>query len=72
MCLAKRRTKRDYMPLSVKECLCLQILDSMSGCIRHRCLLVSQPEWQNGGTVEPPCDFQSGLSEMSVFIGIPP
>ena len=34
--------------------------------------LVSHPEGQKGGTVEPPCDFQCGLAGMSVFIGIPP
>lgn len=34
--------------------------------------LVSRTEWQKGGTVAPPCDFQCGLAGMSVFIGIPP
>lgn len=72
MCLDQRRTERNNMPLSVEECLCVQILDGMSGCIRYWPALVSHPEGQKGGTVAPPCDFQCGLAGMSVFIGIPP
>ncbi len=30
------------------------------------------PAWHNGGTVEPPCDFQMKSSKPSVNKGVPP
>lgn len=72
MCLAPRRTKRNNLPLSVEERLCLQILDGMSGGIRYRHTLKYNPHGKKGGAVVPPCDFQSGLGENQVFKGIPP
>lgn len=72
MCVGKTTKLRRNDTLSVLGLRGVGKFCTMQCCIRRRCLLVSQPEWKRGGTVEPPRDFQSGLMGISVFIGIPP
>lgn len=72
MCVGKTTKLRGDDPLSILGLRGLGKFRTLQCCIGRRCLLVSHPEWQNGGTVVPPRDFQCGLAGMSVFIGIPP
>lgn len=72
LCMAEKGRSRCFEEMLIERFRGLRGVRSMQRMERNRPALVSQPEWQNGGTVEPPCDFQSGLLGMSVFIGIPP
>lgn len=72
MCMGQATTVRGLCVVSPKECRGLERVGSMRQRIRNRRVLVCRSEWKNGGTVEPPCDFQKGLSKMPVNRGIPP
>lgn len=66
-----RRNRRDES-LSVKGLLRLQRFGGMYGLERIRRILKHLPNGRKGGTVVPPCDFQTGVSESTVNKGIPP
>lgn len=72
LCMAEKRRSQRYEEMLIERFRGLRGICSMQRMERNWPTLVSRPEWKRGGTVEPPCDFQLGLSGMSVFIGIPP
>lgn len=72
MCMGKATTVRGFCVVPPKECRGLERVRSMRQRIRNRRILVYRSEWKNGGTVEPPCDFQKEFSKMPVNRGIPP
>lgn len=72
LCMVEKRRPRCYEEMPTKGFRGLRGIRGMQRMEQNRPALVSHPEGQRGGTVEPPCDFQLGLLGMSVFIGIPP
>ncbi len=72
LCMAEKRRPRGYEEMPTERFRGLRGISGLLRMERNWPALVSQPEGQKGGTVEPPCDFQCGLAGMSVFIGIPP
>lgn len=72
MWMGEASTVRGFCVVSPEECRSVGRVGSMQRRVRNRRILVYRSEWKNGGTVEPPCDFQKSLSKMPVNKGIPP
>ena len=72
MCLGKDSGIRGLCVVPIEESGSLGKVGSMRRRFRYRGVLVFKSAWINGGTVEPPCDFQKGFMELPVNRGVPP
>ena len=71
MCLAKKRGKRGDVFVSVIQSLRLQILGRMPRKVGNWFVMITKSAGKNGGTVEPPCDFQTSYRNFPLFKGTP-
>ena len=72
MCMGKRTGNRWILEMSAKGLRRLGQFDSLRRCGLYRRILKYKPQGNNGGTVEPPCDFQKWSMDCPVNKGIPP
>lgn len=72
MCLGETTQLRQNGLLSVSRFRGLRRFPTVRKCFGYRPALKHNPQGRKGGTVVPPCDFQSWSLGKPVFIGLPP
>lgn len=69
--LCKRLFRTRLRGMHEQACKSMGGVHRVCGLGRSRLVLVLRPEWKNGGTVEPPCDFQRCYINLPLNKGTP-